>query len=211
MPIQPLITPASQFGFFGKIPSVGDFVSRGLDAATVGRLDLWLSELLAGCQEQYPGLLSRWDTLPVVRFVLSGDVLSEQVYAGVLGPSQDSVGRIFPLVILYRLDCMQDKAVLLDYSHDWYSDMEDLIYISRNQAVEPDRLFQIIGRTQPEIDEPAAVGDETPAVMGREPAIEKAKSFWWTASAPILISPVSDALPRAAVLAPLYKGLPGQC
>ncbi len=211
MPIQPLITSVSQFGFFGKIPSVGDFVSRGLDAVTVGRLDLWLSELLAGCEEQYPGLLSRWDTLPVVHLVLSGGVLSEHVHAGVLGPSQDSVGRIFPLIILYRLDCSQDKAVLLNHSHAWYSDMEDLIYISRNQAVEPDRLFQIIGRIQPELDEPATMGDEAPEAMNREPTVENARSFWWTASAPTLLSPVSAALPRAVVLAPLYKGLPGQC
>ncbi len=186
-------------------------MSRGLDAATVGRLDLWLSELLAGCEEQYPGLLSRWDPLPVVHLGLSGGVLSEHVHAGVLGPSQDSVGRIFPLIILYRLDCSQDKAVLLNHSHAWYSDMEDLIYISRNQAVEPDRLFQIIGRIQPELDEPATMGDEAPEAMNREPTVENARSFWWTASAPTLLSPVSAALPRAGGLAPLCKGLPGQC
>jgi type VI secretion system protein ImpM len=79
-------------GFFGKLPSTGDFVARGLPDAFRKQWDAWLTRHIAPLQRQGqsfpPGGL---------RFRLpSGGRLA----AGVILPSQDSAGRLFPLSLL---------------------------------------------------------------------------------------------------------------
>lgn len=79
-------------GFFGKLPSTGDFVSRGLPDAFRRKWDAWLTRHVAP--------LHRGD-LPLppggLRFRLpSGGRLA----AGVILPSKDSAGRHFPISLV---------------------------------------------------------------------------------------------------------------
>lgn len=79
-------------GFFGKLPTTGDFVWRGLPDAFRRHWDVWLTRHIAPLQREGrafpPGGL---------RFRLpSGGRLA----AGVILPSQDSAGRRFPLSLL---------------------------------------------------------------------------------------------------------------
>lgn len=79
-------------GFFGKLPATGDFVGRGLPDAFRKPWDSWLTRHIAPLQREghaFPqgGLRFR---LP------SGGHLA----AGVILPSQDSAGRLFPLSLI---------------------------------------------------------------------------------------------------------------
>jgi type VI secretion system protein ImpM len=79
-------------GFFGKLPSTGDFVSRGLPDAFRKKWDAWLTQHVAPLQRD-------GRTFPTggLRFRLpSGGRLA----AGLILPSQDSAGRLFPLSLL---------------------------------------------------------------------------------------------------------------
>lgn len=90
-------------GFFGKLPSTGDFVSRGLPPAFRSYWDGWCSRHLA------PRLArSVWPEGGLrVRMVSGG-----RVAAGVVLPGQDSAGRRFPLAAFVIADALPDPAAL---------------------------------------------------------------------------------------------------
>lgn len=87
-------------GFYGKLPSLGDFVGRRLPPQFVQPWDLWLRESLTASQGR---LGSRWLdhylTSPLWRFALSPGVTGQTGWLGVLMPSVDRVGRYFPLTL----------------------------------------------------------------------------------------------------------------
>jgi type VI secretion system protein ImpM len=79
-------------GFFGKLPTTGDFVWRGLPDAFRKRWDAWLTHNVAPLHREGRALPPGG-----LRFRLpSGGRLA----AGVILPSQDSAGRLFPLSLL---------------------------------------------------------------------------------------------------------------
>jgi len=87
-------------GFYGKLPHLGDFVNRRLPADLIGPWDQWLQDSLATSSGQLgEAWLDRYLTSPLWRFVLSPGVAGQQVWAGVLMPSVDRVGRYFPLTL----------------------------------------------------------------------------------------------------------------
>jgi type VI secretion system protein ImpM len=92
-------------GFYGKLPSLGDFVTRRLPVPFVQPWDLWLRESLAASQSQLGQTwLDHYLTSPLWRFVLSAGVAGQTGWAGVLMPSVDRVGRYFPLTLACPLD-----------------------------------------------------------------------------------------------------------
>jgi type VI secretion system protein ImpM len=85
------LTPAAP-GFFGKLPSTGDFVARGLPEGFRRRWDRWVSLHLA--PRQQAGCL--WPA-GGLRFRLTS---GGRVAAGVVLPSEDAAGRRFPLSLV---------------------------------------------------------------------------------------------------------------
>lgn len=87
-------------GWYGKLPARGDFISRRLPGAFVHRWDEWLQSAIGSGSER---LGARWidcySTAPLWRFLVSPGVLTGGALAGVLMPSADRVGRLFPLTL----------------------------------------------------------------------------------------------------------------
>lgn len=76
---------------FGKLPSHGDFVSRGLAPALRERIDHWLSEEMARALSDHGDAFEeRYDAAPPWRFV-------EGAEGGVICASIDAAGRRFPI------------------------------------------------------------------------------------------------------------------
>jgi len=87
-------------GWFGKIPTLGDFVRRNLPERFVETWDAWLSEELWQAQLLLSGDWSQtWRRAPMWYFGLGAEVVDERGWQGVLVPSVDRVGREFPLTI----------------------------------------------------------------------------------------------------------------
>src|SRR5574337_1028442 len=103
-------------GWHGKLPALGDFASRRLDAGFVEPWDAWLSHGLARLRQQ-PGWPGAYLASPSWRFVLLPGVLpgaaGEGCWAGVLMPSVDRVGRYYPLTIALALPGLPHAAMLL--------------------------------------------------------------------------------------------------
>jgi len=117
-------------GWYGKLPSLGDFASRRLEADFIEPWDLWLGE---GLQAQHSAFGEGWldaylDT-PAWRFLLSpgalGGVRPELAFAGVLVPSVDRVGRHFPLTLVASLSRLPDLAAQFDALLAWLHRLED--------------------------------------------------------------------------------------
>ncbi|RKT46313.1 type VI secretion system-associated protein TagF [Thiocapsa rosea] len=111
-------------GFYGKLPSLGDFVSRRLPAELVQPWDLWLRECLVESRAQLgDSWLETYLTSPLWRFVLTPGVAGRSAWAGVLMPSVDRVGRYFPLTLACPLETGVDPLRILAAA-DWFERAE---------------------------------------------------------------------------------------
>jgi len=87
-------------GWFGKIPALGDFVTRRLPPTFVDPWDAWLSaELVAARRALADAWPSAYRQTPIWRFALTAGAIDQARWLGVLIPSFDRVGRQFPLTI----------------------------------------------------------------------------------------------------------------
>ena len=87
-------------GFFGKIPSHGDFVARRLPPGFTGPWDAWLQAGMADSQARLgDAWLAVYLNSPIWRFALGAGVCGPQACYGVMMPSVDRVGRYFPFTI----------------------------------------------------------------------------------------------------------------
>ena len=114
-------------GFFGKLPSRGDFVSRHLPKSFVEPWDGWLQEAIARSRVQ---LGTAWRdaycTSPIWRFALSDGLCGSAGYAGVLMPSVDRVNRYYPLVIAAPLLPNSGLFTLPTLGEVWFHTAEQL-------------------------------------------------------------------------------------
>jgi type VI secretion system protein ImpM len=94
-------------GFFGKLPCRGDFVSRRLPSTFIECWDVSVSAWLAAglARRAARGEVDFLATQPW-RFGLADGVCGEAAWVGVLVPSRDSVGRLYPLVVAAATDVM---------------------------------------------------------------------------------------------------------
>jgi type VI secretion system ImpM family protein len=91
-------------GFYGKLPSHGDFLRRRASDSFVTGWDAWLQ---AGMTASRSALGDAWlDTYltsPVWRFACESGACGSTSVVGVLVPSIDRVGRYFPLTVVAEL------------------------------------------------------------------------------------------------------------
>jgi type VI secretion system protein ImpM len=92
-------------GFYGKLPSHGDFLQRGVSDDFINHWDAWLQDGMARSRSELgeEAWLEVFLTSPLWRFALASGVVGGPVWAGILLPSVDRVGRYFPLTIVAEL------------------------------------------------------------------------------------------------------------
>jgi type VI secretion system protein ImpM len=114
-------------GFFGKVRSHGDFVSRRLPPPVASRWDDWLQACIHASRQELDAFwLSAYLTSPIWRFALSCGVVDGDVWAGVLMPSVDRVGRYFPLMLGAALGSQLGALDVLDHGQRWHDELETL-------------------------------------------------------------------------------------
>jgi type VI secretion system ImpM family protein len=115
-------------GFYGKLPSRGDFVNRRLPAEFTSRWDAWLQHGLSRSQSELGAeWLDVYLTSPIWRFALQAGVCGEQAYVGVLVPSVDRVGRYFPLTTAIACPTALALPELGDRLEPWFVSVEELM------------------------------------------------------------------------------------
>ncbi len=92
------------FGYYGKIPAQGDFIRRRADVGFVKAWDAWLQLGISTSRENLgDGWQEAYENAPIWRFCFGAGVCGPEPMIGVMMPSQDRVGRCFPLTIFARL------------------------------------------------------------------------------------------------------------
>jgi type VI secretion system protein ImpM len=93
-----------QVGFYGKLPSHGDFLRRRVSDTFIDAWDAWLRECLAASRAALGGRwLDVYLTSPAWRFVCAPGACGPAPVVGLLAPSVDQVGRYFPLTLVSEL------------------------------------------------------------------------------------------------------------
>jgi type VI secretion system protein ImpM len=201
-------------GFFGKLRSHGDFVSRRLPPAMQQPFDAWLQACLVRSRADLgAGWLPAYLSSPLWRFVLAPGVCGPRAWAGVMMPSADRVGRCFPLVLAVVLD----GALSLTYCvhADWFIALEELALSTLDDGFAIDRFDAALGELAgAPVAAPAGTHPCIAPVAGArdDPALGDTNlagcSAWWTdGSARVAPSlAVCPGLPPAAGFAALMDG-----
>lgn len=114
-------------GWYGKLPTLGDFASRRLEPGFITPWDAWLAEGIAGLRAQAEDAwLAHYLASPVWRFVLMPCVIGlDTAMAGVLMPSVDRVGRYFPLTLAAPLGTVPQSMAQVDDLQAWLHQLDD--------------------------------------------------------------------------------------
>jgi len=159
---------ADRIGFFGKVPTHGDFVSMGLDRHLQDAMDGWLQAgMRAGETDHGRTWKEDFAAMPVWRFVMTRSLWSPEPLAGVLLPSRDRVGRAFPLVIVARLASYGGRPSRLGVDDTWFTAAEAMGEASGRRDFDVNALIAGVKRLR------MPHGDD------EQPSAEENLSLWW--------------------------------
>ncbi|SFT71913.1 type VI secretion system-associated protein TagF [Mesorhizobium sp. YR577] len=166
MPDEDLILP----GYFGKLPTAGDFVTGGLASGFVQPWDRWLSRHLARHFEP---------PHPPLRFLLGPDAFGPM--AGVVMPSTDRIGRRFPLTLAAAVpEAITGMTIAAE---DWFEALEEIGDLARSGEIDANALAANLAT----LPFPAATAEGEPV---------RRMAFWTPSSDLIDVDPEG---PRAAL------------
>jgi type VI secretion system protein ImpM len=84
---------------YGKHPAFGDFVTAGLPGVAQDRLEAWLNGSLSALRVAWgEAWQDGFDDSPTIAFWIGARLTGDGALRGAMHPSQDKVGRRFPLI-----------------------------------------------------------------------------------------------------------------
>jgi type VI secretion system protein ImpM len=138
-----------KIGYFGKLPSYGDFIQRNVCPELVKHWDNWLLQSLSAAQQQ---LGNKWRDIyfnaPIWRFVLQQNVVSQSTVTGLIMPSVDKAGRCYPLTVICQIDAPINPLVLARKIDKFHEDTEDFVLsLLENNRPDLDEIQQVLSKT----------------------------------------------------------------
>ena len=110
-------------GWYGKLPSTGDFVHHRLSEQQISPWNHWFQQGLMHWHQQAWSFSANFLHAPVWNFVLPVTATRPQIQMGCLLPSCDRVGRDWPLLALHSFPLRQWHPAQLTISGDWFQDL----------------------------------------------------------------------------------------
>ena len=190
--MNPPASPEGRPGWFGKIPSLGDFATRRLPRTFVEPWDRWLSTEMPDARlvlaEAWPAI---YEQAPIWCFSLGIGTVDDQAWHGILVPSFDRVGRQYPLTIAVG----HPRQASITMTHRWWA----ALVASGRRALEPacgadgvDEALSVLTERVQSM-EPVKSMEPVPATL------EEGTSTWWAWSAldpPDAVFRITRGLPR---------------
>jgi type VI secretion system protein ImpM len=165
-----------QVGFYGKLPSHGDFLRRRVSDAFVDAWDAWLRECLAASRTALgPRWLDVYLTSPAWRFACAAGACGPQPVIGIVAPSVDQVGRYFPLTLVAELPADISLITAASTGERFLDRAERLVIETlATERVDFDRFDLGVGALGDDLggldDTPALVlGEEAAAILTDSP------------------------------------------
>jgi type VI secretion system ImpM family protein len=217
-----------RIGYFGKVPSVGDFVFRNVASGLREGFDDWLQHALEASRSQMKdGWLNAFLTSPVWRLVLDRQYESDPLTVGIMIPSVDKVGRYFPFCIFIQMDRMElDAAFIaecdlaLDSLEDFilsvleadfdleYFDYQLAAVAKKLMSADGGGLAHILGVDQGKILTSFFAPDKSAVLNSRLSALKtQGGSIWWTNGSDHRIADIHfyDAMPTPSTYAAFLR------
>ena len=168
-------------GLYGKLPAHGDFVRRALPHTFVLPWDGWLQASIAAAREALAEDFSAvWAAAPTWRFCLPAGACGDTAVAGILLPSRDLAGRLFPLTIAAML-----PIGVVSPNDAWYKAVELAGTSARDRGDTADSLLSAL---QSAVGDPYSSSDANPSVG------------WWKADGSGWDIPMLPAVPHFVFL-----------
>ncbi|MCX7102381.1 MAG: type VI secretion system-associated protein TagF [Methylobacter sp.] len=162
-------------GFYGKLPMVGDFVSRRLPNDFISSWDSWLQSAIAASREELgDDWLKNYLTSPIWRFLLSPGLCGNQAVAGIMMPSVDRVGRYYPLTVAVQINQSSQLPFLFTSGNAWFEQLEDAAFMALEGNLDINAFDELI-QTIPPFSLPASASSD-------QQQLEDKKSFHITLS-----------------------------
>jgi len=115
-------------GYYGKAPTHGDFIGKGLPRSFKDPWDTWLQNLIAITRKELTDdWLELYLTCPIYRFALSPGICGSQAWQGVIIPSVDQVGRYYPMTLCRSIPNINNVFHFFSDHEQWFEDAEVLI------------------------------------------------------------------------------------
>lgn len=139
-------------GLLGKLPAHGDFLRRALPEDFVAPWDDWLQSGVASLRDglEDADFAEAWDAAPVWRFLLPAGACGASRVAGVILPSEDLVGRRFPLTLAALLPAEAPAP-----AEAWFDQLQAAGQQARAQAQNADTLLAALPDPWADDDPPA--------------------------------------------------------
>lgn len=178
---------AGAAGFFGKLPSRGDFLRVGLPRSFTDPWDAFLGEAIAGSRRlQGETWLEVWLEAPVWHFALPPQMCGPDAALGVWMPSVDRAGRHFPLTLAWLSPDWTRAA-------EWLGRAEAAGLAALRDDLPPEGLSA-------QLAQPAAAA-ELPDLA----ALQSGFGLWWTQGSPYV--PASHIIRASLPDAPAFASM----
>jgi len=160
-----------EIGLYGKLPAYGDFIFRNLNSSFITPWDEWMQHFISGSQEQMgDDWLDIYLTSPIWRFVLSPGVIDSNMWAGLMMPSVDRVGRYFPISLVKPLDANINPVKYMLDQKNWFDELEAQCLSALDGSIDADGLIaaangielRVVDNYQPTFN----LGDMGPMLFG---------------------------------------------
>lgn len=149
-------------GWYGKLPTLGDFASRRLEPEFIEPWDHWLAEGIAALRRAQPDAwLDAYLQSPTWRFLLMPGAIpgamGERALAGVLMPSVDRVGRYFPFTAVQALPALPQRPEQVDALLNALHELDDLAVDAMHDDWDIERLEAELAKLAlPQVEAPPA-------------------------------------------------------
>ena len=140
-------------GFYGKLPTYGDFIQKRLPTDFINPWHEWLQSGMVACRERdADGWMSYYLNCPAWSFVLAGGICGEQAVAGVTIPSVDRVGRYFNFTMASILPADTIPAVFASTHSEWLDGLENLALSVLEEELDQDGIEDMINDLAAELN-----------------------------------------------------------
>lgn len=195
-----LVSPV--LGWFGKMPSLGDFASRRLPDAFVDPWDRWLQAgLLQARGQRGEDWVEGYLVAPIRRFWIAPGTLGDGGWAGLLMPSVDRVGRHFPFTLAQPVQALSTALAAVD----WYRALDAATRQVLDLQFTPDHLEAALSRIPAPLPDAA---DESHRGLARRlcPGDDRCSAWWCEDAGPDTDFLCTPGLPSSRALAGMWSG-----
>lgn len=137
-----------QVGYTGKLPAYGDFLQGGGSLQACKGWSAWAENGLAATRS-VAGFHDIFLTSPIWRFAVGADVFGQTPVAGVLCPSMDKVGRLFPFGIMAELPVGVAPLAACSALGPWFDGLEASMLAALDPAATLEDLTHAISDPTP--------------------------------------------------------------